>query len=233
MLRAYLFLLLYMPLTFILAFSAMVFTFFDSGGGMYHRHARLWARLGLWLAGVRVEATGQENVPAGVPVIFMSNHQGNFDILALLLVVPRKFAWIAKEELFRIPVFGHSMARAGYIPLDRSDGRRALKSMDAAAAKIRNGASVVIFPEGTRSLDGNLLPFKRGGFLVAARAGVPIIPVTIDGSRQINPPPRIERHPGTIKVRFGEPIVTAGGGRGKDEQLMAQVRAAIASGLET
>jgi 1-acyl-sn-glycerol-3-phosphate acyltransferase len=233
MLRAYLFLLLYMPLTFVLAFSAIIFSFVDPGGGMYHRHARLWARLGLWLAGARVEVTGLGKVPADVPVIFMSNHQGNFDILALLLVVPRKFAWIAKEELFRIPVFGHSMARAGYIPLDRSDGRRALKSMDAAAAKIRNGASVVIFPEGTRSLDGNLLPFKRGGFLVAARAGVPIIPVTIDGSRQINPPPRLELHPGTIKVRFGEPIVTAGGGRGKDEQLMAQVRAAIASGLET
>ncbi len=232
MLRAYLFLLLYMPLTFILAFSAMVFTFFDPGGGMYHRHARLWARLGLWLAGAKVEATGQEHVPDGVPVIFMSNHQGNFDILALLLVVPRRFAWIAKEELFRIPVFGHSMARAGYIPLDRSDGRRALKSMEAAAAKIRNGASVVIFPEGTRSPDGALLPFKRGGFLVAVRAGVPIVPVTINGSMRINPAHRIELHPGTIRVRFGEPISTSGRGRGQDEQTMEQVRAAIAGGLE-
>ncbi len=232
MLRAYLFLLLYMPLTFVLAFSAIIFTFVDPGGGMYHRHARLWARLGLWLAGVKVEVTGEEKVPTDAPVIFMSNHQGNFDILALLLVVPRKFAWIAKEELFRIPVFGHSMARAGYIPLDRSDGRRALRSMDAAAAKIRNGASVVIFPEGTRTTDGALLPFKRGGFLVAARAGVPIVPVTIDGSLRINPPRRIELHPGIIRVRFGEPIAVADGGRGKDEQLMVQVRAAIAGALE-
>ncbi len=232
MLRAYLFLLLFVPLTFILAFSAMIFTFVDRGGGIYHWHARLWARLALWLAGVRVEVSGAEKVPVGTPLIFMSNHQGNFDILALLLVVPRKFAWIAKEELFRIPVFGHSMARAGYIPLDRSDGRRALRSMDAAATKIRNGASVVIFPEGTRSTDGALLPFKRGGFLVAARAGVPIVPVTIDGSLQINPPHRIELYPGTIRVRFGEPIVTAGSGRGKDEQLMEQVKAAIESGLE-
>ncbi len=232
MLRAYLFLLLYMPLTFVLAFSAIIFTFVDQGGSMYHWHARLWARLGLWLAGVKVEVTGDENVPTDTPVIFMSNHQGNFDILALLLVVPRKFAWIAKEELFRIPVFGHSMARAGYIPLDRSDGRRALRSMDAAAAKIRSGASVVIFPEGTRTTDGALLPFKRGGFLVAARAGVPIVPVTIDGSLQINPPRRIELHPGTIRVRFGEPIAIADGVRVKDEQLMAQVRAAIASALE-
>jgi len=232
MLRAYLFLLVFIPLTFAIAFSAIIFTFIDGSGAMYHRHARFWARTALFLAGVTVEVRGEEKVPRDKPVIFMCNHQGNFDILALFRAIPVKFAWIAKEELFHIPVFGHSMARAGYIPLDRSDGRRALKSMDSAAARIREGANVVIFPEGTRTPDGALLPFKRGGFLVACRAGVPIVPVTINGSMQVNPRNRLELYPGTVRISFGEPIATAGSGRGKDELLMEQVKMAIEECLE-
>jgi 1-acyl-sn-glycerol-3-phosphate acyltransferase len=201
MLRAYLFLLIFVPLTFVLALSAIVFTLFDSTGRFYHAHAR-------------------------------SNHQGNFDIHSLLLAIPRQFAWIAKEELFAIPVFGHSMRRGGYIPLDRSDGRRALRSIEAAAAKIKNGQCVVIFPEGTRTLDGSLLPFKKGGFLLAARAGVPIVPVSINGSARVNPRNRIELYPGTITIRFGDPIATAEEGGARREQLMDKVRAAITAGLE-
>jgi len=162
----------------------------------------------------------------------MGNHQGNFDILALTLAIPRRFSWIAKEELFRVPLFGGAMRRAGYIPLDRSDGRRALKSMDAAAARIRNGSSVVVFPEGTRTKDGNLLPFKRGGFLLAAKAGVPVVPLTINGSMKINPRNRLELYPGVIRISFAEPVITAAV-KGKDKQeLMEQVRTAIAAGLE-
>lgn len=231
MLRAYLFLLVFVPLTFVLALSAIVFTLFDPTGSIYHTHAKIWGRLSLWLAGVKLEVTGREKVPVAGPIIFMCNHQGNFDILSLFLAIPRQFSWIAKEELFAIPVFGHSMRRGGYIPLDRSDGRRALKSIEAAAAMIRNGRSVVIFPEGTRSLDGSLLPFKKGGFLLAGKAGVPIVPVTINGSARINPRNRIELYPGTITIRFGEPIPAAEGGA-RREQLMEQVRAAIAAGLE-
>jgi 1-acyl-sn-glycerol-3-phosphate acyltransferase len=162
----------------------------------------------------------------------MGNHQGNFDILALTLAIPRRFSWIAKEELFRVPLFGGAMRRAGYIPLDRSDGRRALKSMDAAAARIRNGSSVVVFPEGTRTKDGNLLPFKRGGFLLAAKAGVPVVPLTINGSMKINPRNRLELYPGVIRISFAEPVMTAAV-KGKDKQeLLEQVRTAIAAGLE-
>jgi len=162
----------------------------------------------------------------------MGNHQGNFDILALTLAIPRRFSWIAKEELFRVPLFGGAMRRAGYIPLDRSDGRRALKSMDAAAARIRNGSSVVVFPEGTRTKDGNLLPFKRGGFLLAAKAGVPVVPLTINGSMKISPRNRLELYPGVIRISFAEPVMTAAV-KGKDKQeLLEQVRTAIAAGLE-
>lgn len=232
MLRARLFLLIFIPLTFVLALSALVCTLFDRTGALYHRHARGWSRVGLWLAGVKVDVVGAERVPPDSPVIFMSNHQGNFDILALFMAIPQRFSWLAKEELFRIPVFGHSMARAGYIPLDRGDGRRALKSVDAAAAAIRGGRSVVIFPEGTRTFDGSLLPFKKGGFLLAGKAGVPIVPVTINGSMLVNPKNRLELYPGTITIRFGEPIPTAGGAGRERERLMEEVRQAIAAGLE-
>lgn len=232
MLRSYLFILIFFPLTFLLALSAILFTLIDPTGKAYHLHARLWGRIGLLLGGAKLEVIGREKVPAAGPVIYMSNHQGNFDILALFLAIPRQFSWIAKEELFAIPVFGHSMRRAGYIPLDRSDGRRALKSIEAAAAMIRDGRSVVIFPEGTRTPDGNLLPFKRGGFLLAAKAGVPIVPFTINGSAKVNPCKRLEIYPGTITIRFAEPINTAGKSGSHRDHLMEQVKAAIEAGLD-
>ena len=123
------------------------------------------------------------------------------------------------------------MRRAGYVPLDRSDGRRAFKSIEAAAAIIKNGKSVVIFPEGTRTTDGNLLPFKRGGFLLAAKAGVPIVPMTINGSGMVNPCKRLEIYPGTVTIRFSEPICTGGKGAAQRDHLLEEVKAAIDAGL--
>ena len=232
MLRAYLFMFIFFPFTFLMAVSAIFFTIIDPTGRGYHAHARFWGRIGLLIAGAQLEVHGREKVPRQGPVIYMSNHQGNFDILSLFIAIPRQFSWIAKEELFAIPVFGHSMRRAGYVPLDRSDGRRAFKSLEAAAAIIRSGKSVVIFPEGTRTTDGALLPFKRGGFLLAEKAGVPIVPVTINGSGRLNPSKRLEIYPGTITIRFGGPILTEGKkGAGRD-RLMEEVRGAIEAGLD-
>jgi 1-acyl-sn-glycerol-3-phosphate acyltransferase len=233
MLRAYLFLMVFIPWTFFIAFSAMICTFFDRSGRLYHFHARLWSRVSLGMAGISLEVTGVDKVPFDTPVIFMSNHQGYFDTLALFLALPQRFSWIAKEELFRIPVFGYSMARAGYVPLNRAgDGRRALKSIEAAAALIRNGRSVVIFPEGSRTFDGRLLPFKKGGFLLAGKAGVPIVPVTINGSMKVNPKTRLELHPGTIRVRIADPIPTASLDAHDRKRLLEDVRRAIDEGLE-
>ncbi|MGC2063811.1 MAG: lysophospholipid acyltransferase family protein, partial [Thermodesulfovibrionales bacterium] len=179
MVRAYLYLLVFIPITTLFAVSAIIFTLFDSSGRNYAFHARWWARIGLALNNTPVELRGAEYLPDG-PFILMSNHQSNFDILSLIATIPRRIYWIAKKELFDIPIFGYSMRRGGYIPLDRSDGRKALKSMENAASIIRQGSSVVMFPEGTRTCDGQLLPFKRGGFMLAVRAGVPVIPVTIN-----------------------------------------------------
>lgn len=233
MLRAYLFLSIFIPLTFLFASSALFWTLMDASGRLYALHARLWARVSLALAGAKATIRGAEHLPDG-PVIFMSNHQSNFDILALLATMPRQLHWIAKKELFDIPVFGPSMRRGGYIPLDRGDGRKALKSMDNAAATIRSGKSVVLFPEGTRSKNFNLLPFKRGGFLLALKAGVPVVPITINGSGRVNPAGRTRIYRDTITITLHPPVMPAAAvSRAEAEtSLMEQVHCAISSTLE-
>lgn len=229
MLRARIYLLFLVPFTLFCSLCAVIAGLVDGSGRSGHACARFWSLWSLRVARIRLAVTGLELVPTDGPVIYMGNHQGNFDIHALTRAIPRTFSWIAKEELFRVPVFGSAMRRAGYIPLDRSDGRKALKSMRLAAERIAAGTSVVIFPEGTRTLDGSLLPFKRGAFLLAVRAGVPIVPFTINGSRERNPRNRLELHPGTISIRFAPPITTAGLA---EVELMERVREAVAAGLE-
>jgi len=233
MLNGLIYLFFFVPVTGFFSVLAMLGGLVDSRGGFAHRCSLAWSRIGLMMAGVRLRVSGVEQVPAGEPVIFMGNHQGNFDILVLSRAIPRRFSWLAKEELFRIPLFGAAMRRAGYIPVDRSDGRKALRSLDAAAQRIRSGSSVVIFPEGTRTADGSLLPFKKGGFILAERAGVPIVPFTINGSMGVNPRNSVKLVFGAeVSVRFGAPIPTSGAGALKGQPLMDQVRAAIEAGLE-
>ncbi len=231
--RAYLYLALFIPVTGLIALSASICTLFDSTGRLYADHARFWARFGLALNNTPVELRGAEHLPDG-PFILMSNHQSNFDILALISTIPRRIYWIAKKELFDIPVFGSSMRRGGYIPLDRSDGRKALKSMENAAAIIRQGSSVVMFPEGTRTRDGRLLPFKRGGFMLAVRAAVPVIPVTINGSGKVNPGGVIKLYSGGISLTLHPAVIIPAGLKKSEaeEWLMETVRSVIDAGLE-
>ncbi|MBL0224485.1 MAG: 1-acyl-sn-glycerol-3-phosphate acyltransferase [Geobacteraceae bacterium] len=233
MVRAYLYLALFIPVTALFAVSASIWTLFDSSGRSYAFHARLWSRFSLGLNHTPVELRGTEHLPDG-PFILMSNHQSSFDILSLIAAIPRRIYWIAKKELFDIPVFGPSMRRGGYIPLDRSDGRKALKSMENAADIIRQGSSVVMFPEGTRTRDGHLLPFKRGGFMLAVRAGVPVIPATINGSGRVNPGGLIRLYSGKITITLHPPITIPEGMKksAAEEWLMERVQGAIGSALE-
>lgn len=230
-LRGLLYMAVFFPLTFPIAAAAILGTFIDRRS--YAWFARFWGKLGINMAGITVTLSGTEQIPDG-PIIVMSNHASNFDILALQGYFPRPLSWIAKKELFRIPVFGWSMKRGGYIPLDRGDGRKALKSMEDAAQQIKSGTSVIIFPEGTRTRDGQLLPFKRGGFLLAAKAGVPVVPVTINGSFAINPGGSLGLNLGRpVQLKVHAPIILPAGMKRAEaeEYLMQRVHSAIAGGL--
>jgi 1-acyl-sn-glycerol-3-phosphate acyltransferase len=234
MVRASLYLLFVFPWTFLCSIIALLSTFIERSGRTYHKVALFWSKVSLLAAGVKVEVDGSELIPRDQPLIFMGNHQSNFDILALFQAIPVRFNWLAKEELFKIPLFGRSIQSAGYIPINRGDGRDSLKSIDRAAQLVRGGTSIAIFPEGTHSNDGNLLPFKRGGFVLAAKAGVPIIPFSISGSMKVNPPDNIFCiRPGVIRIKFSSPIQLRTNGEKQQMLIMDQVRMAIATGLES
>jgi 1-acyl-sn-glycerol-3-phosphate acyltransferase len=168
--------------------------------------AQLWGRIMLFLTSVEVEVQGRENVIHGRSQIFMSNHQSGFDIFVLLAYIPRYFCWIAKKELFRVPFFGLALRRTGAIEIDRQNAVRAMRSIDDAAKKIQEGKSVMTFPEGTRSIDGHIQPFKKGVFHLALKSGVPIVPITIIGSREIMPKKSLRVTPGKVTLIIHPPV---------------------------
>ena len=167
---------------------------------------RSMGRIVAWLSGVSVRMTGNGLLEQGRPYIFAANHQSQFDIFVLQAYLGFDFRWLAKMELFKIPVFGKAMQLAGYIPVDRAHGRKALLSLDQAARRIADGTSVVIFPEGTRSLDGRLGQFKAGAMVLAIKAGVPVVPVAIVGTHQVLPKGRLLVRPGLVEIRVGAPV---------------------------
>ncbi len=200
---------------------------FDRRGKIVHRYARLWGRVALWANGVKVSIEGMENLRGEGPYIFMSNHQGSYDIFALLGHLPFQFKWLAKKELFSIPFLGWAMAAAGYISIDREGTRETVEAMNKAAEKIRDGMSVVIFPEGSRSPDGTIQPFKNGGFTLAIKSRVPIVPLALTGSREIMPKERLTATSGEIRIRMGRPIETSHHSMKDRKDLMEKVKETI------
>lgn len=206
---------------------AIVVGFFSKKGDAVHHVARAWGKSILWVSCIRVKTGGVILKEQGQSCIYMSNHQSNYDIPVLLSALPVQFRWLAKAELFRIPLFGRSMRGAGYISIDRSNRKSAFLSLKKAADMIRNGTSVLIFPEGTRSSDGKLLPFKKGGFVLAVDAGVPIIPIVITGTHKIMPKGKMLICPRSVRIDVGDPIQTSDYTRKTKDDLMESVRGAI------
>jgi len=210
----------------------VILAFVGSGARFVHFHVAVpWAKGILKVCGVRVEMKGCENIQKDLPRIYMANHTSYFDIFALLSTLPVDFKFIVKQELMRIPVFGPAMRKAGYIGIERDDPRKALKSMREAADRIKNGASVLIFPEGTRSEDGSLQSFKAGGFHLALKSGCDIVPVTITGSNRVVPKNSLRIRKGTIRVVVGRAIPLKGRTKKEMGVIMEQVREAMAGEL--
>jgi 1-acyl-sn-glycerol-3-phosphate acyltransferase len=195
--------------------------------------AAWWARSIASASGVSVTVEGRELLEPGKPYIFAANHQSQFDIFALQGFLGVDFRWLAKKELFKVPVWGPAMRRAGYIPVDRSHGKQAIKSLDEAAQKIAAGTSVIIFPEGTRSKDGNLQDFKAGAMVLAIKSGVDIVPVAISGTHAILPKGKLLINPGKVLIRMGKPIEMKNYGAKDKHDLARIVQNAVAEMLNT
>jgi 1-acyl-sn-glycerol-3-phosphate acyltransferase len=204
---------------------------FDGSGDGTMRAARQWSRLITRFAGVRVEVVEQSALTPGQAYVFMSNHMSSLDIWSLFVALPVPVRMLAKKQLAKIPLFGWAMWAGRFIFIDRQNAAAARRSMIEAARRIRGGQPVLLFPEGTRSRDGHMGPFKKGGFRLAIEAGVPIVPVALHGTRAAMPAGSLLLRSGHVRVAIGEPIPTAGLAGEDRDQLLEQVREKIAAML--
>jgi 1-acyl-sn-glycerol-3-phosphate acyltransferase len=190
-----------------------------------------WAvRVGCRVLGIRVEITGLERIDPGKTYVFMANHLSFLDGPLMAMAIPRPVRIILKESLFRVPVLGLGMRIAGYVPVDRKGIRGGKKSIERAARLMRDrGYSFLVFPEGTRSRDGRLQAFRRGGFFLALESAVPVLPVRIEGTFEIMPRGQWHAGKGRVRVDFREEIPSAGYSRETMGELIEKVRGAIAS----
>jgi len=193
------------------------------------RIAHLWGRMCLWIVGVRVATEGLGHIEDGRRYVIMANHESSLDIVVLLTALPVsvELRFLAKKSLFAIPFLGLAMKSAGFIPVDREDRSTAAATLNQTLEEVARGGSPMIFPEETWTTDGRLLPFARGGFLVAIKSGLPILPVGLEGPRLVLPPNEGVLRPRPVKVRIGEPIPTAGLGVSSRRDLMDRTRREI------
>lgn len=190
---------------------SLIVSFFDATGRVQIQVARVWARTLLAVSGVRVRVEGLEHIDPNGGYVFISNHLSYMDTPVALANIPVQFRFLAKRGLFQIPFLGTHLSRAGHIPVPREDPRAAIKTMQVAAETIqRKKISLLIFPEGGRSRDGVLRPFKEGGVYIAIKAQAPIVPMVIIGSREILPYGGGVVRSGDVLLRILEPIETAG-----------------------
>jgi 1-acyl-sn-glycerol-3-phosphate acyltransferase len=188
------------------------------------------AKLAMRLAGIRVRVEGLENIPAGV-CIFVANHTSNADPPAVVAAIPRRVALLAKKEVYRVPVLATALRLGGFVAVDRSNREAARASVEEALERMREGLSFAVFPEGTRSPDGRLRPFKKGSFLMGIRAGVPLVPVSVSGSQRVLPKGSWRIRPGEITVRFHPAVDAAAYSLEQRDELVARVERVVASGL--
>jgi 1-acyl-sn-glycerol-3-phosphate acyltransferase len=184
---------------------AALFGVKDREGSIYDKVPRWWAASLVWAAGITVRLHNTERMRSGAPRIYVSNHVSWFDVLTLAAVLPR-YKFVGKAELFRIPIFGSAARAAGMIAIERENRKSAFESYKVAAERIRAGASVVVFPEGTRGRSYSLRQFKKGPFVLAVAAGVPIVPTIVHGTLEVMSRDSFRVRSGVVDVHFLEPI---------------------------
>ena len=188
---------------------------------------KYWGPGMLRLAGADLRVQGSPDALAGGPAIYVMNHQSTLDIPAAFTVLPVDLRFIAKHTLRKVPFLGWYMSWTGMVFVDRSNSTQAVGSLNAAAERVRGGISLLAYPEGTRSRDGRILPFKKGPFVLALQAGVPVVPIAIEGSMRCMPAHLRPFRPGVVRMAIGAPIVTAGMGMDRRDQLVHQTREAV------
>lgn len=206
---------------------------FDSSNNLSHNVSRLWGRWMCVLNGIQVEMEGLEHVQKDQAQIFVANHQGYFDIFAFSGYLPVQIRWVAKSSLFKIPFVGWAMWAAGSVPVDRSNRKSSYQAFIATIGKLKSGSSIVIFPEGTRSADGTIGPFKKGGPLLSIRSGAPLVPVTILGTRNIIKKGSFVIQPGKVRIIISPPISSQAVAEEKEEVILKNLRDVICTNFES
>ena len=218
--------------TIVLALLVIVLSPFDRRGNLVHYIGKFWALLNVYLSGTRLAIKGRERIERGRTYIVMSNHQSLFDVWALIGMIPLQLRWVIKSEIRKVPIFGYALERMGHIYIDRGQRKETVRKLEEALYKIRERASVVIFPEGTRSKDGHLQRFHTGGAVMAIKAGIPILPVTVNGGRFVLPRDTLALMPGKIEVVVGDVIDPGVFDEDRKDELMALVKSAIGENLD-
>ena len=213
--------------TIVLGTISLFSTLFDRSGNVAHRCARAWARLILRTTGVRVRVSGLEHLQPGRSYVLASNHQSIYDIPILFSAIPMQLRIVAKQSLGRIPFLGWHLHRAGHLLVDRRrPGPDIVRKMRRLVGE---SSSLIVFPEGTRSVDGTLKRFKKGPFLVAIDAGLPVVPVSVAGSRHVMKKGRLTVSPGEVQLTLHEPIPTAGVARHQVLEFADRARRIVAA----
>jgi len=225
----YIKLLLLLIHTIICSALALIFSLIDRSHKAYFILTKVFSAPVLAISGIRVNVTGKENVKPGTPYVFVSNHRSLFDIPVLQRYVPNDFSFVFKKEIARVPLFGWQMQTGPHIIVDRQNPAKAMKSIEKAKKMlVKRKISVLLFPEGTRSRNGEMLPFKRGAFHLATQVGFPIIPVTISGTEKLFQKNPLRINSGVVHLHFDKPVPAENiNSRQQEIELMQKVREII------
>jgi 1-acyl-sn-glycerol-3-phosphate acyltransferase len=215
--------------TILVTIPIIISGYFTSTGNFAFHMARLWARIILTITGVKLTVSGKEKIDKEATYIIISNHQSHFDGPVVAAGLGIQFRWVAKQELLKIPVFGHALQACGNIFIDRKDREKSIQVIKEGMNRLSRGTGVMFFAEGTRSEDGNIGKFKKGGFAAAIETGYPILPVTINGSNRVLPKGSIVFSSNPIKVSVGDPIETKKYSKDQIDKLMETTRDSIIS----